>query len=317
MNKLMGAAVAALLILAGGYVVLARSGALMSSDAEARAAYGGKTATVDGVTLRYKDEGQGPVLVLLHAGNHSLEMWDGWVATLKNKYRIIRPDMPPYGLSQAEAIDKNSNDRSSDLVLGLLDQLGVTDFALAGISSGSTVALRVADKRPAQVKVLLLCSVPLVPPAGGGQPLGLAASVWVSENLLGGHRPRWYWREQLKMTYGDDSRIPDAVIARQQIINNRPGQTALADAYAANNRRSGYQYAPAIAKMTTPVLVQWGGASPVLPPSKAPELAKMFAASTDVQTIIYPTSGHYLYLEQPEETARDAATFLAKHGFGN
>lgn len=316
MNKLMGATVIALLILAGGYVTMARSGALMSSDAEAKAAYSGQTATIDGVTLRYKDEGQGPVLVLLHAGNHSLEMWDGWAAALKGKYRIIRPDLPPYGLSQPEAIDKNTNDRSSDLVAGLLDQLGVTDFALAGISSGSTVALRLAEKRPAQVKAMLLCSVPLVPPAGGSQPLGFAAATWVSANVLGGHRPRWYWREQLKSTYGDDSRITDEVITRQQVINNRPGQTALADAYAANNRKIGYDHGPGVAKMTIPVLVQWGGSSAVLPPNKAPELAKMFSASSDVQTIIYPAAGHYLYLEMPEDSARDAAAFLAKHGFG-
>jgi pimeloyl-ACP methyl ester carboxylesterase len=295
------------------YVLLARTGRLAPTEAEVRAAYGqppAKFVTIDGVAMRYKDEGQGPVLVLLHAGNHSLEMWDAWVEKLRGRFRVIRPDLSHNGLTGADPTGRNDGGRAADLVAMLLDQLGVTDFALAGISSGSTVALRTAAKHPEQVRALILSTVPIAAPAGGDTPLGLRVADWVSDTLLGGYRPTPYWREQLKMTFGDDGKITDELIQRQWAFNGMPGRRAVSAAYAANNAASGFDYAAALARMTMPVLIQWGGASPVLPPVKANELAALFTASRSVETINYPGVGHYLYLESPDDSVRDAVAFL-------
>jgi len=49
--------------------------------------------------LHYRDEGSGPVLLLLHGVCASLHTWDAWVETLKPYYRIIRFDIPGFGLS--------------------------------------------------------------------------------------------------------------------------------------------------------------------------------------------------------------------------
>lgn len=314
--KLLRLAVAILVIAAAAYIVLARTGQLAPSEADVRATYAGPPSvfvTLDGVPIRYKDEGQGPVVVLLHAGLHSLEMWDGWAQQLKSQYRVIRLDLPPNGLSGLDSPEKNNGFRASDLLALLLDHLKVSEFALAGISSGSTVALRYTVKHPEQVKALLLSSVPIAPPAGGNSPAMIRSIIWLSANVFGGYRPHAYWREQLKMTFGDDDKITDAMVERQWALNEMPGRKKMTDAYAANNRGSGFDYAAELAGMKTPVLIQWGGASPVLPAEKANELAALFKSSTDVQTIIYPGAGHYLYLERPDESVRDAMAFLAKH----
>ncbi len=54
---------------------------------------------IDGLNIHYRDEGQGPVLVLLHGVASSLHTWDGWVEQLQPHYRIIRLDLPGHGLT--------------------------------------------------------------------------------------------------------------------------------------------------------------------------------------------------------------------------
>lgn len=58
-----------------------------------------KTIQVDGINVYYKDEGQGPTLILLHGVCASLHTWDGWTERLKDHYRIIRIDIPGFGLT--------------------------------------------------------------------------------------------------------------------------------------------------------------------------------------------------------------------------
>lgn len=314
MWRFVAAAVAGAVLVAGGtYTWMARTGRLAPTEALVLDAYGQMPSiltTIDGVPIRYKDEGRGPPVVLLHAGLHSIEMWDAWAATLKTSHRVIRLDLPPNGISGPDPRGWNSGEHTADLVIRLLEKLNVEPVTLAGISSGSTVALRLAAMYPDRVKALILASVPIAPPAGGNQPLGLTLTSWLSKNVLGGYRPKLYWREQLKSTFGDDAKISEALVNRQWMFNELPGRNALTDAYAANNRASGFDYAAAISKMEMPVLIQWGAASQILPPDKAKELAALFTASRQVETKIYPGVGHYLYLEAPEESLKDAIAFL-------
>ena len=58
-----------------------------------------KIIEIDGMNIHYKDEGQGPTLILLHGVCASLHTWDGWAERLKSHYRIIRLDIPGFGLT--------------------------------------------------------------------------------------------------------------------------------------------------------------------------------------------------------------------------
>ncbi len=61
---------------------------------------------IDGVTVHYRDEGAGPPLVLIHGALASLHTWDGWVSRLASHRRLVRLDLPGYGLTGA-AQDKD------------------------------------------------------------------------------------------------------------------------------------------------------------------------------------------------------------------
>jgi hypothetical protein len=58
-----------------------------------------KIIQIDDMNIHYKDEGQGPVLILVHGVCASLHTWDGWAGRLKDHYRIIRMDLPGFGLT--------------------------------------------------------------------------------------------------------------------------------------------------------------------------------------------------------------------------
>ena len=55
------------------------------------------TAEVDGAQLAYKVDGQGPALVLVHAGIADMRMWDPLVALLDHRFRVVRYDMRGHG----------------------------------------------------------------------------------------------------------------------------------------------------------------------------------------------------------------------------
>ena len=55
----------------------------------------------DGVRLRVRDTGprDAPALILLHGFGASLETWEPWAERLSGQYRVIRFDIPGFGLT--------------------------------------------------------------------------------------------------------------------------------------------------------------------------------------------------------------------------
>src|SRR3990172_9268417 len=59
--------------------------------------------TIDGLLVHYRDEGKGFPLLLLHGAPSSLHTFDRLTAELSKKYRVIRLDLPGYGLTGPNA----------------------------------------------------------------------------------------------------------------------------------------------------------------------------------------------------------------------
>ena len=56
---------------------------------------------LDGLHIHYKDTGphDAPVLLLLHGFGSSLQTWDAWSVQLDQQYRVIRLDLPGFGMT--------------------------------------------------------------------------------------------------------------------------------------------------------------------------------------------------------------------------
>jgi pimeloyl-ACP methyl ester carboxylesterase len=110
---------------------------------------------VDGATLHYRDEGTGPAVVLLHGAGSSLRAWDAWSQALRSSHRVVRLDVPGYGLTVAPGDDFRP-ESALVLVDHFLVKRRLQSFALAGNSWGGHLAWRYALAHPDRVRGLIL-----------------------------------------------------------------------------------------------------------------------------------------------------------------
>jgi len=99
--------------------------------------------------------GEGPAVVLLHAGVLDRSMWAELSRALAGAgHRAIAPDLPGFGEAAAPSAAPWLD------VLAAMDALGVERAAIVGSSYGGAVALRVALAAPGRVSALVLASAP-------------------------------------------------------------------------------------------------------------------------------------------------------------
>jgi pimeloyl-ACP methyl ester carboxylesterase len=259
---------------------------------------------IDGRHIHYRDEGKGSPLLLLHGTSSSLHTWDGWVKALAGSRRIIRLDLPGYGLTGPAPDGDQTPARQARVLVELLERLGVARTDVAGNSLGGRVALTFALAYPERVRKLVL-----VDAAGmsGQQPPGIfrLAKVPVVSSILRWVTPRFLVRKNVEDVYGVDARIREDVVDRYHDMARRQGNRA-----AVIER---FRAAPfpdlddEVAAIRAPTLILWGGRDPWIPLSFGERLHRAMPGS---RLIVYPDAGHMPMEELPEQSARDAAAFL-------
>ena len=99
---------------------------------------------VDNARIRYRDEGSGPPVLLLHGWTLDLEMWNPQVEELAGLYRMVRFDRRGFGLSTGQPSLASDVADARRLCL----QLGIEGTAVLGMSQGARVALQLAASAP-------------------------------------------------------------------------------------------------------------------------------------------------------------------------
>ncbi|MRT91595.1 alpha/beta fold hydrolase [Ancylomarina sp. 16SWW S1-10-2] len=95
--------------------------------------------------LRYFDQGEGEVLVLLHGYLEAIETFDAFAKDLATKVRVICVDLPGHGQSTLKLKHVNVEDMA-EAVCALVVELNLGKVHLMGHSMGGYVALAFADK---------------------------------------------------------------------------------------------------------------------------------------------------------------------------
>ena len=131
-----------------------------------------------GATLHVRDTGprDAPAVVLLHGFGSSLQTWDAWAADLERDHRVIRYDLPGFGLTGRDP-GGYTDERGIAVLLGLLDRLGVVRASIIGNSMGGRIAWRFAAAHPERMDKLVLISPDgfASPGAAYGKAVGRAA----------------------------------------------------------------------------------------------------------------------------------------------
>ena len=113
---------------------------------------------VAGIRLHVRDSGPkaAPAVILLHGFGASLHTWEGWAKTLSRDMRVIRFDLPGSGLTGPDPRGDYTDARALEILLALMDRLGIARASLVGNSIGGRIAWAFAARVPARTDKLVL-----------------------------------------------------------------------------------------------------------------------------------------------------------------
>lgn len=264
---------------------------------------------LDGVNIHYKDQGKGPTVLLVHGSFGDLADWDGWVVRLRERYRVIRLDLPSFGLSGQVPSDNYSIDRYLTLVDSLMDHLGEPRFAIAGTSYGGLVAFRYAGTRTERVSALILMN------SAGIERGGRRGRSDLPRDPNPVFTPRVVSIEEttrlLTDLINDPSVVTPALVQRKTDFANVVDRDR--ESFLGVRLYERGDPMRVLSHVRAPSLVLWGGNSKGLSPETAQAFVDGLRNSPSVRKIVYEGGGHLLHRERPEATARDAFAFLNAH----
>lgn len=257
-----------------------------------------------GTEVHFRDEGDGDPLVLLHGIGSSLHTWDAWTESLSTDFRIIRMDLPAFGLTGP----RNDRDYSIAAYVSFLDDfldsLGLQQVHLAGNSLGGRIAWEYALAAPQRITSLTLIDAsgfPVDKPPSLGFRL---ARMPVINRLLLGFTPRALLSRSVAEVYADDSKISDALVDRYFDMMLREGnRQAFVD-------RANQPFEPPGERLTrirAPTLILWGKEDAWIPVTHGEKFLLQIPFS--VMTI-YKNTGHLPMEENPVKSSSDARDFL-------
>jgi pimeloyl-ACP methyl ester carboxylesterase len=157
--------------------------------------------------FRYVEEGQGPILLLLHGLFGALSNWEGVVNAFSKKYRVIIPMLPIYEMPIREA----GLDGLRKFLEDFVAFKGLDNMILVGNSLGGHVALIYTLKNASKVQKLIL-----------------TGSSGLFEDSMGGSYPKRgnyeYIRERVSYTFlrsaGSNKELIDEVFEITNSIQN-------------------------------------------------------------------------------------------------
>jgi len=117
----------------------------------------GTFAQLGSTRLHYVDQGQGPVIVMIHGLAGNLQNFTyGVAAPLAQTHRVICVDRPGCGYSKRAANADASLEAQADTLVSLLDHLHIESALFVGHSLGGAISLAAAQRHPDRVKALAL-----------------------------------------------------------------------------------------------------------------------------------------------------------------
>ncbi len=314
-RKLLGALAAVVVVLAAvvaaTYIGARRAAppAVLEEMRQRHGAPASRYVDVAGVSVHYRDEGSGPVLLLLHGSFGSLHMFDEMVPMLTDRFRVIRFDQAPGGLSGP--VPPGFTMTPEEFTHEFLTQIGVQRVALLGTSSGGIYAYRYAAAYPQDTYALVLSNVPPSAPVdnAGAQ----ARQSWLtqlSSKTCAKFAKPWSktcWHDFLESLFVRRERVTDELVTRYYDLNRRPEASQFTTMTAI--MREDAKVLDFLGRVTAPTLLVWGTDSKVLPP---PTGRLMFErlTGTKPELEILERVAHYPPLEAPREVADLVRPFL-------
>ncbi len=263
-----------------------------------------KFIQLGGLSVHYRDEGSGLPLVLLHGTGASLHTWQIWSAVLRRQLRVIRMDLPGFGLTGPEPSGDYSSEHYVRFLEGLADKLGLESFHLAGSSLGGLIAWRYAAAHPERLRRLILVDAAGYPQEGPPLLVSRLAQVPVLSSLLARMNPRPLVARSLHEVYADASKVTPELIDLYTDLALRAGNR---EAFSARASIREADHTGELGRISAPTLIMWGRLDSLFPASDAERFARDIRRS---KVVVYEGVGHLPMEEAAARSADDARRFL-------
>jgi pimeloyl-ACP methyl ester carboxylesterase len=276
-------------------------------------------ATVDGQQLFYREAGPpgAPDVVLLHGFPSSSFMFRSLIPLLADRYHVVAPDDLGFGLSDAPDAGKFEYTFAAlaGLTGSLLQQLGITRYAMYVHDYGAPIGWRLAVSDPAAVTAIITQN-------GNGYEAGFT-DFW---------KPvREYWADRNPQTEASLRQVLTLDAIRWQYLHGVPDQSAVSpdtwyhdfslvsrpgndqvqlDLFAdyANNVPAYPQLHAYLRDSRVPLLAVWGRNDEIF----GPDGARAFAADSPGAEICMVDGGHFLLESQLDTVAGYVRGFLGR-----
>lgn len=262
---------------------------------------------IGGARAHVRDEGNkdGMPIVLVHGSMGSLHMWEGWVARLKDRARLISVDLPGHGLTGAWPREEYTIEAYADFLEVLADTLNLDRFALVGHSMGGAVAWTFASTRPDRVSHLILVDSAGIPRDGGAAPLPIRlARLPVIGDLGIWFKPEFLVKRSLTEVYADPAMVTPERVTRYAELQRFPGNRHATLLRA----RTQEPLDPTVLKrLAVPTLILWGAEDRWVPRGDAFRFQHSIKGS---KLALFEKLGHNPMEEDPAATAAAVDAFL-------
>jgi pimeloyl-ACP methyl ester carboxylesterase len=257
------------------------------------------------MNVHYRDEGKGQVIVLLHGTGASLHTWDKWTEELKKNFRVIRLDLPAYGLTGPHPENKYSLPDYSNFLNSFVDSIGVDNFILSGNSLGGAIAWYYTTEYQNKVKLLSLLDPGGFYNKDKQSPLvfRLARAPGINK-ILRYVTPRFFIKNTLKEVYYDKTKLTDKKIDtyRDLILreNNR-------ESFINRTNSSPVDYTQRLKSIVIPAQIIWGNEDEWI----SVDNAKLFSEALPNNRVdIMKETGHLPMEERPYESLELFLNFI-------
>ena len=258
---------------------------------------------VDGVAMSYVDEGDGPMVLMVHGTPSWSFLYRHLVRGLRDAFRCVVPDLPGFGLSDKPPGDAYRPEDQAGRLTAFIDALGLKDVTLVVHDFGGPIGLAHAIDRPTNVRRLVLFNTWMWSLAGDRQ---YAWPARLMSTRLGrllyerlGFSVNVLWRHAVR-----DARYTPAVHAHYAAALRDPAARHASWIYARELLASSawfdglWQRRERIASI--PALLLWGMKDPAF----ATALPRWRALFADAEVVEWPDVGH----APPEVRGAESAT---------
>ncbi len=249
--------------------------------------------TVNGAKVRFLEAGgERPPLLLLPSSAGRCVEYREIISLLEDDFHCFAVDYPGFGLSDSAEGIEGSRDLAR-FVMAWADQIGLSQFHLAGFSLGGWVGVHLALAAPERILRLILIATS----AGAIPGVPILSPVGMNKREILEH---FYYRPEAREKMAREALSPDE---KEEIRRSSQALVRLA-----SHARLIPQFTNQLHEVHCPTLIIGGCEDKAIPPIYQETLHKGIPHS---KIILFPETGHAVIAERPIETALEMRAFLA------